>query len=395
MQPKYANRMKDVKASDIREMLKAAENPEVISFAGGLPAPELFPVKEIRDVSGRVIDEMGMRALQYSSTEGYWPLRNWVAQRVNQRQGTSFNPDNVQIVHGSQQALDLSGKLFLDEGDVVLCEVPTYLAALSAFRAYGCGFVGVETDDEGMLPDALEKALADNPRAKLIYVIPDFQNPSGRTWSRARRKALTELSAKYGVMVLEDAPYAELRFAGEALPSVQALGGDNILSTGTFSKIFCPGYRIGWVIGPREIIRKYTLLKQSTDLQCNTIAQMEIAKYLEHYDIDAHIRIIRETYKRRRDLMIGMMEKEFPKNVSFTRPDGGLFAWVTLPGDMDARELLQECLKENVMFVPGGSFYPDQNIFNTLRMNYSAMPEERIEEGVKRMGAALRKHIGT
>lgn len=393
MQPKYAKRMDTVKASDVREMLKAAENPEVISFAGGLPAPELFPLEAIEDVSGLVLREMGRRALQYSSTEGYWPLRNWIAQRSNSQYGTAQDADNVQIVHGSQQALDMTGKIFLDEGDVVLCEVPTYLAALSAFRIYGCRFAGVATDDEGMVPEALEQALKDNPAAKVIYVIPDFQNPTGKSWSLARRKALAELSARYGVMVLEDAPYVELRFEGEALPSVQSLGGANILRTSTFSKTFCPGYRIGWIAGDKNVIRKFTLVKQSTDLQCNTVAQMEIAKYLEKYDIDAHIQVIRETYKRRRDLMADTMQATFPDGVTFTRPEGGLFAWVTLPSDMDARVLLQACLKENVMFVPGVSFYPDQNVFNTLRVNFSAMTEERIEEGVRRMGRVLEQEL--
>lgn len=394
MQPRYAKRMQDVKASDVREMLKAAEDPDIISFAGGLPAAELFPIEEIKAVSQLVLDESGRRALQYSSTEGYFPLRAWIAERINKRQGAAFGPDNVQIVHGSQQALDLTGKIFLDEGDVVLCEVPTYLAALSAFRIFGCDFVGVETDDDGMLPDALEKELKENPRVKVIYVIPDFQNPSGRCWSRKRRQALADLSTKYGVMVLEDAPYAELRFAGESRPSVQQLGGANTLSTGTFSKTFCPGYRIGWIIGDADVIRRYTLVKQSTDLQCNTVAQMELAKYVELYDIDAHIAHICDTYRRRRDLMIGMMEAEFPNGVTFTRPQGGLFAWVTLPEDMDARTLLAACLKQNVMFVPGVSFYPGQDVHNTLRMNYSAMSEERIEEGIRRMGNVLRQQMG-
>lgn len=393
MEIKYARRMADVKASDIREILKVAENPEVISFAGGLPAPELFPIEEVKAVSQMVLEESGMRALQYSSTEGYLPLRTWIAERMNKRYNMGYGPDNIQLVHGSQQTLDITGKVFLDEGDVVLCEVPTYLAALSAFRIFGCTFAGVDTDDDGMIPEALERTLKENPRAKLIYVVPDFQNPSGRSWSRERRQALADLSAKYGVMVLEDSPYSELRFAGEHQPSVQALGGENLLYSGTFSKTFCPAFRLGWVAGHPDIVRKYTLVKQSTDLQCNTLAQMELAKYLEVYDIDAHIAKILEVYKRRRDLTIRLMEQEFPAGIRFTRPEGGLFTWVTMPEGINTRDLLEECLKENVMFVPGQAFFPNNDVYNTFRFNYSCMNDERIEEGIMRLARVLNQYV--
>jgi len=394
MQLKMARRMADIKASEIREILKITEKPEVISFAGGLPAPELFPIEEIKNVNRIVLEEDGQKALQYSTTEGYRPLREWVSERMNKKFGTSFECDNILITHGSQQALDLSGKVFLDEGDTVLCESPTYLAAISAFRAYGCRFAEVPTDGGGMVVSELEKQLQNHPEAKLIYVIPDFQNPTGRTWTLERRRKLADLSAEYNVAVLEDNPYGELRYYGESLPSVKSFDrAGNVLYTGTFSKIFCPGYRIGWVAGEKDIIRKYVLVKQSADLQCNTIAQMEIAKYLELYDIDKHIEKIRGIYKKRRDLAIDTMSEVFPATVAFTRPQGGLFIWVELPPDVNAVHVLEKCLEKNVAFVPGGSFFSNGGNENTFRINFSNMRPDRIKEGLGRIGEVLKDFL--
>lgn len=394
MKLRTARRMANMKASEIREILKITERPEVISFAGGLPAPELFPVEEIKEVNRIILETNGSKALQYTTTEGFQPLRQWVADRMNTRLGTAFDCDNILITHGSQQALDLSGKVFLDEEDIVFCESPTYLAAISAFKAYGCRFIEIPTDEDGMVIDELEKQLAAHPDGKLIYVIPDFQNPTGRTWSLERRRQLAELSAKYGIAVLEDNPYGELRFEGEFLPSIKSFDQTgNILCTGTFSKIFCPGYRIGWVAGDKDIIKQFVLVKQGTDLQCNTIAQMELAKFLELYNIDDHIEKIRVVYKKRRDLTISTMESHFPAGVTFTRPQGGLFAWVVLPEHINARDLLEKCLEQNVAFVPGGSFFPNGDHENTFRVNFSNMPEERIVEGLTRMGTVLKQFI--
>jgi len=387
---RYAKRMSYLKASEIREILKVTERPEVISFAGGLPAPELFPVDEIKEVNRVVLEESGYKALQYTTTEGYAPLRTWIADRMNTRLGTSFDLDNILITHGSQQALDLSGKVFLDEGDIVLCESPTYLAAISAFRAYGCDFIEVPTDLNGMIIDELEKLLQNTKNVKLIYVIPEFQNPTGRTWNYERRKQLAELAIKHGVIIIEDNPYGELRFEGEPLPSVKSFDSEGyVLCTGSFSKIFCPGYRIGWIAGDKDIIRKYVLVKQGTDLQCNTIAQMEIAKYLELYDIDKHISKIIETYRSRRNLAVKTMEKTFPKGITFTRPQGGLFSWVELPANINARDVLVKSLERNVAFVPGGSFFPNGGKENTFRINFSNMPENRIVKGLERLAEVL------
>ncbi len=395
MELKTAKRMNKLKASEIREILKLAEKPEVISFAGGLPAPELFPVPQIKEACRLVLENDAARALQYTTTEGYAPLRARIADRMNSRLGSDFGPDNILITHGSQQALDLAGKVFLDEGDVVLCESPTYLAALTAFRAYGCDFLEVPTDEEGMIMEELDKLLATCPKAKLIYIIPDFQNPTGRTWSLQRRQALAELSARYEIPVVEDNPYGELRFEGEFLPAVKALDtAGNVLITGTFSKIFCPGYRIGWIAGDKELIRKFVLVKQGTDLQCNTLAQMEIAKYLELNDIDAHIQTIRTTYKRRRDIALAAMDELFPPSVSYTRPNGGLFMWVTLPQHINARDLLVKCLEKNVAFVPGGSFFPGGGRENCLRLNFSNMSDERLREGIQRLAQVLVEAVG-
>lgn len=390
MEFKYARRMDHLQASEIREILKVTERPDIISFAGGLPAPELFPVEEILNVNRIVLEEQGTRALQYTTTEGYAPLREWIAERMNSRLGTSFDRDNILLTHGSQQALDLSGKVFLDEDDVVLCESPTYLAAISAFRAYGCKFVEVPTDNEGMIPDELDRILTSTDRVKLIYVIPDFQNPTGRTWSLERRKRLAQAAMKHQVMVVEDNPYGELRFEGKALPSVKSFDDIGcVLCLGTFSKTFCPGYRIGWIAGDKKAIEKYVLVKQGADLQCNTIAQLEIAKYLELYDIDEHIERIREVYRRRRDVTVKTMEEVFGPDIEFTRPQGGLFAWIELPEHINSRDVLIKSLEKKVAFVPGGSFFPNGGKENTLRINFSNMPEDRIVEGLQSLARVI------
>ena len=387
--------MSYIKASEIREILKVTEQEDVISFAGGLPAPELFPIEEINEINQIVLKEAGTKALQYTTTEGYAPLREWISKRMNERLGTAFDKDNILITHGSQQGLDLSGKVFLDEGDIVLCESPTYLAAISAFKAYGCSFIEIPTDEYGMNMDALEDVLSKTMNIKLIYVIPTFQNPTGKTWNLERRKRLAELSAQYGVAVVEDNPYGELRFEGESLPSVKSFDTiGNILCTGSFSKIFCPGFRIGWIAGDKDIIRKYVLVKQGTDLQCNTIAQMTIAEYLKRYDIDKHIKKIVEVYRRRRDIAVKCIECYFPDNIKFTHPEGGLFTWIELPEEVSARKILEKCLEKKIAFVPGGSFFPNENKENTFRINYSNMPEDSIEKGLQILGEVVKEYIG-
>ena len=391
MRMKFANRIDSLRASDIREILKITQRAEVISFAGGLPAPELFPVEEIKEISRLLMEESGRVALQYSTTEGYEPLRQKIAARIGRKFQTQASAEEVMITSGSQQALDFTGKLFLDAGDVVLCESPTYLAAISAFRAYQPEFIAVPTDDDGMIIEELERILATTDNVKLVYVIPDFQNPTGRTWSLERRRRFIETISRYGVAVLEDNPYGELRFEGEILPSIKSMDREGlVIGTGTFSKTFCPGMRIGWLVAAPPVIEKYVLIKQGADLCTSLRNQMEIDLFMELFDFEGNLVRLTELYRQRRNSMVAALEAMMPEGVSFTRPQGGLFLCVTLPERIKAIELLKRCLEQNVAFVPGDSFFPNGGVENTLRLNYSNMPEDRIREGVARLAAAIR-----
>lgn len=391
MRMKFAKRIDSLRASDIREILKITQRAEVISFAGGLPAPELFPVEEMKEISRLLMEESGRVALQYSTTEGYEPLRQKIAARIGRKFHTQASAEEVMITSGSQQALDFSGKLFLDAGDVVLCESPTYLAAISAFRAYQPEFIAVPTDDDGMIIEELERILATTGNVKLVYVIPDFQNPTGRTWSLDRRRRFIETVSRYGVAVLEDNPYGELRFEGEILPSIKSMDRAGlVIGTGTFSKTFCPGMRIGWLVAAPPVIEKYVLIKQGADLCTSLRNQMEIDLFMDRFDFEGNLARLTELYRQRRNAMVAALETMMPAGVSFTRPQGGLFLWVKLPERIKALELLKRCLDQNVAFVPGDSFFPNGGVENTLRLNYSNMPEERIREGIARLAAAIR-----
>lgn len=394
MSIKFAERMGKVEGSAIRELLKLTARPEVISFAGGMPAPELFPVEEMKKVSVAVLEEQGRVALQYTTTEGYLPLREKIAQRMNKTLKTSVSPDDILITSGSQQGLDFSGKTFIDKGDVILCESPSYMGALNAMKAYEPEFIEINTDNDGMIMEDLERVLASNDKVKLIYVIPDFQNPSGRTWPLERRHKFMEIINKYEIPVVEDNPYGELRFDGESLPSLKSLDTKGlVIYLGTFSKIFCPGYRLGWTCAAPKILEKFNICKQGADLQASTISQMEVNKFMEMYDLDEHVEKIKACYVKRRDVMLKTMQEEFPDCVEFTHPQGGLFTWVTFPEGIDAGEMAKKCLEKNVAYVPGASFYPNGGVYNTCRLNYSNMPEEKIIEGIKRMGEVLREEL--
>ena len=395
MSLRYADRMNNIKASEIRELLKLTQRPEVISFAGGLPAPELFPIEEMKKAAIKVLDQKGAAALQYGPTEGYNPLREKIAKRMAKVK-VNATIDNILITSGSQQGLDFVARVFINPGDVVICESPTYLGAINAFKAYEPRFVEVPTDDEGMILEDLEKALKENENAKFIYVIPDFQNPSGKTWSIERRKGLVELANKYNVAVVEDNPYGELRFEGEILPSLQHFDTEGrVIFLGTFSKILTPGVRLGWICAHPEVLTKFIMVKQGADLQSATTAQMEVDQLLEDYDIEEHIEKIKAVYKKRKDLMIKTMEEEFPEGVTWTNPQGGLFTWVVLPEHLNAREIAVKALEKNVAYVPGGAFFPNGGHENTFRMNYSNMPEDKIVEGIKRLGEVLREVVKT
>lgn len=390
MSLRYAKRMDNIKASEIRELLKLTQKPEVISFAGGLPAPELFPVEELKKVSLQVLEEQGTAALQYGPTEGYEPLREQIVKRM-EKVGIEAKPEDILVTSGSQQGLDFSAKIFINPGDIVLCESPSYMGAINAFKAYEPEFIGVPTDENGMIMEDLEKILRDNERVRFIYVIPDFQNPSGRTWSIERRKRLIELANEYNVAIIEDNPYGELRFEGEYYPAVKHYDTEGrVIFLGTFSKIFCPGLRLGWVCAEKEVLNKYILAKQGSDLQSSTISQMQVSKFLEEYDIEEHIETLKKVYKKRKDVMINAMKEDFPEEIKFTNPEGGLFTWVVLPEYMNARDLATKAIEKNVAFVPGGSFFPNGGNENTLRLNYSSMNEEKIAEGMKRLTEVIK-----
>ncbi len=393
MEEKFSERTKHVVASEIREILKVTEKPEVISFAGGLPAPELFPVEEIKIACEAVLTESGAQALQYSTTEGYIPLRQAIVER-QEAIGIDSTIDNIIITGGSQQGLDLTGKLFLDEGDTVICESPTYLAAINAFKVYNANFVEVAMDADGMIMEELETALQTHPNAKFIYTIPDFQNPTGRTMKLERRKKMIELANKYNIIIVEDNPYGAVRFAGEALPPLKQFDTEGrVIYLSTFSKILAPGLRLGWICANPSFIEKYVSFKQSADLHTDSFAQRITAKYIELFDLEAHIQKIKAVYRARREIMMQCINDFFPSQVKHSSPEGGLFIWVELPSHINTDELFVECINNNVAFVPGGSFFPNNPKKNTFRLNYSNMPEDRIVEGMKRLGAVLKQAV--
>ena len=392
MEYKFASRMDRMKASEIRELLKLTARPDIISFAGGLPAPELFPVKEIAQVSHDLVLKEGQKLLQYATTEGRPTLREKIAKRMTEKYKTPVVADDILITTGSQQCLDFAGKLFLDPGDVVLCESPSYLGALNAFNAYQPVFKEVPTDGEGIIPEELDKILATTPKCKFIYVIPDFQNPTGICWSLERRKKFIEVINKYDLPVFEDNPYGELRYRGESFPTLKSMDTKGLVSfLGTFSKIFCPGLRLGWIAGPHAIVEKFVMIKQSADLHTSNFDQGVADAYMDTYDLDAHVKEIVALYGHRRDLILKTMEEEFPEGVEFTRPDGGLFLWVTVPEGVSARKVFDKCIEQKVAAVIGDAFYPNDKTDRSMRVNYSCMPDDKIVEGVKRMAKAIKE----
>jgi 2-aminoadipate transaminase len=392
MKTYFADRMNLLRASDIREILKITQRPEVISFAGGLPAPEFFPTHELAEAATIVLEREGTRALQYSTTEGHPPLRTKIAERMNRKWGTDLSADEVIITTGSQQGLDLIAKIFLNDGDTVLCESPTYLGAVMSFNTFRPHWVEIPTDDDGMDLSVLEQALDREKRVRFIYVVPNFQNPSGRTWSWERRRKLMSLAMRFDVPIIEDNPYGELRFSGESIPAIQSIDSQGlVISLGTLSKIFCPGLRIGWLAARRRFLDKLIIVKQGADLHSSTFDQLVTNEYLDRHPIDENIARILTAYRRRRDVMVRTLEAEMPEGVKFSRPDGGLFLWVEVPEGIDSRRMLVQALEHDLAFVPGGSFFPAKNRYNTLRLNFSNMPEERIIEGVRRLAGVLRK----
>ena len=389
---KYADRMGGVKVSELREILKFIK-PGLVSFAGGLPAPELFPVKELMKITIKVLEESGSTALQYTPSEGYIPLREKIVERMK-KLGVETSIENILIVNGSQQGLDFSGKIFLNPDDIVICESPSYLGAINAFKTYQCNFIEVPTDNNGMKLEELERILTNTPKAKMIYVIPDFQNPTGKTWSTERRKKLLDVANKFNIPVIEDNPYGELRFEGEKVNPIKSFDTEGrVIFLGTFSKILCPGFRIGWICAEKEVLENYILIKQAADLQCNPLTQRQIALFLEECNLDDHIEHLIAVYKSRRDAMISIIREEFPKGVNFSYPEGGFFIWIELPQYINARDLLKKTQEYNVVFVPGDSFCPNGGHENYFRLNFSNMSEDKIISGMRKIAEILWEEI--
>lgn len=388
--------------STIRELLKLTQRPDIISFAGGLPAPELLPIDQVKAASDTVLSELGQQALQYSTTEGYPPLREQIVQHMA-RYGIKVGLDNVLITSGSQQALDLIGKLLINPGDSILTENPTYLGALQAFTAYQAQYVTVPIDDNGLQVGLLEAALRTGP--KFMYILPNFQNPAGVTLSVTRRYDLIALAEQYGIPIIEDDPYGQLRYEGEHIKPLVTLDAEylgcdthggytgNVIYTSTFSKTLAPGLRLGWIVAPEDVIGKLVMMKQGTDLNTSTFDQMVAYEASRDGFIDKHVHTIREVYHHRRDVMLASFEEYFPPEVHWTHPEGGLFLWVTVPESIDTAELLKDALQQKVAFVPGHSFHPNGGGTNTMRLNFSNAGDDMIREGIRRMSVAIKQRL--
>lgn len=398
----YAQRTQRIKSSAIRELLKIAERHDVISFAGGLPAADSFPIVELEAAMHRVVAHADGSAFQYGLTEGYLPLRKMIA-RHSIRYGLNITPENILITSGSQQGLDLIGRIFINPGDRILVEEPTYLGALQAWNTYGAEYVSVPIDQDGMKMDALEAALRTGP--KFIYVLPNFQNPSGVTLSAARRRRLIELANHYGVPIIEDDPYGQLRYEGEHVPAVAVLdkrGRDdcetcyrgNVIYLSTFSKLLAPGLRVAWVVAAPEVIEKLVQAKQGADLQSSTFNQMLVYEVAREGFLDQHIQTLRRMYRERRDAMLHALQEHFPHTVHWTQPHGGLFLWATLPEGIDAAQVLRHALAEHVAFVPGASFFANGGGANTMRLNFSNATPQQIYEGIARLGQVVAVEMG-
>jgi len=402
---RYAQRTRGIKSSAIRELLKITQRPEVISFAGGLPASDVFPTERFREACRKVLDQPAHLALQYGATEGYEPLRKMIARHIA-RYGIQASTENVLITSGSQQALDLIGKLLINRGDRVLVEAPTYLGALQAFNVYGAQYVSVPSDEDGLRTDQLEASLRSGP--KFMYVLPNFQNPGGTTLSEGRRHELVLVADRYGIPIIEDDPYGQLRYEGEHLTPLVVLDRENlrrdngysignVIYLSTFSKTLAPGLRLGWIVAPPDVIAKLVQLKQGADLHTSTFAQIVAYEVARDGFLDEHVKLIRRVYRERRDVMLEALAEHFPPQVSWTRPKGGLFLWVELAEGMDAQRLFETALKENVAFVPGDSFYAPNGHQEAgrrhLRLNFSAATPEQIREGIRRLSVAVKRQL--
>jgi 2-aminoadipate transaminase len=386
----FSDRISGVPRSFIREILKVADDSSFISFGGGLPNKDLFPIEALEAATIKVLREHGKSALQYSTTEGYLPLRQYIANRYKTKNNIDVDPNQILITTGSQQGLDLLGKIFINEDDPVLIEEPGYLGAIQAFSVFKANFTAIPLHSDGLNVELLHKALL-NRRFKLFYSVPNFQNPSGISYSDEIRNEVANLISKSDTVMIEDDPYGELRFLGTPKTSFKKLIPNHVVLLGSFSKIVAPSFRIGWIVAPNEIFEKLIVAKQAADLHTNYIGQRTIHQFLLDNDLDAHIRKITEVYGRQRQAMIDAIQKYFPQGISFTRPEGGMFLWLTLPAGITAMSLFNKCIEKKVAFVPGNPFYTGKNEVNTLRLNFSCSDEKTIEEGIQRMAQALKE----
>ncbi len=392
MQYTYATRMETTPRSFIREILKVTEKPEMISFAGGLPNPDLFPVEELAEIARDVIAGDGRSALQYSTTEGYPPLREWIAARYKKYYHMDVSPDDLLITNGSQQSLDLVGKVFINRGSPVAIERPGYLGAIQAFSLYEPRFQAVPLGAAG--PDATSLAsFLKKQKPVFFYGIPNSQNPSGVTWSRDNRREVADIVADTQAILIEDDAYGEIRFNGVHLPPLRSFLPDQVVMTGSFSKIIAPGLRMGWICAPREIREQLVTVKQGTDLHSNILSQHIIARFLSEFPVDDHIRRITTTYHRQCTCMIQAIQDFFPKRITCNRPDGGMFLWAEMPEGYSSMELFERALSRDVAILPGIPFYTDGGGLNTMRLNFSNQPEDRIREGIRRLGEELHAYL--
>lgn len=390
----FSNKVAGLAPSAIREILKFTADPEVISFAAGNPAPEAFPVDTIKKLSEEIFASEPINALQYSVTEGYAPLRNWLAEDLRSKNMFAEN-DMVVVTAGAQQAIETTAKILCNEGDVILCEDPSFIGSLNAFRSYGVRLVGLPTDSKGILPEELEKALKDNPTAKFLYTIPNFQNPTGNTTTLERRKAVLSLAEKYGIYILEDNPYGDLRFAGEPVASYKSLDTKgNVLYAGTFSKTLAPGLRVGYLCGEKELVQKAVVGLQTSTVHTNIWAQMLTYKFVTTVDFNEHLKRLQGIYRQKYTRMANALKAQMPDCVTYSEPQGGLFIWATIPEKYDMNAFCTEAVHQKVAVVPGNAFLSDESaVSHSFRLNFSTPTDEQIDRGVEILAACAKSYF--
>jgi 2-aminoadipate transaminase len=392
---RLARRAQRMQSSVIRELLKLTMQPEIISFAGGLPAPEFFPIREVEEACHHILAHQGQMALQYSPTEGYTPLKEYLAETLS-RYGILVEIDNILPVHGSQQGLDLIGKLFVDPDTCIVASRPTYMGALQAWNAYEAQYSSVPMDEDGMIVDRLPALLEKTPRPRFVYVLPNFHNPAGTTLSLERREQLAELAREYDLVIVEDDPYGELRYEGEDITPIWRLAPERTLYLSTFSKTLAPGFRLAWIVAPKPIIARLVQAKQGADLHTSTFVQMVANDICQRGFLRQHVRALRRVYRQRRDVMIDALTEYMPDSASWTKPLGGLFLWLRTSDRIDTREFLKKAAAAKVAYVPGFAFYPlEDGGYHTMRLNFSYASEEMIVEGIRRLGTAMKEELAS